>query len=200
MVARTLSALVIVGFAIGLSGAAPTVDVAAAEAGWSPYFVLTGTKTEPTYVEHVRLERAGDIFILEGGAPAGMETAREIVALRADGALSHLECPAAARCGSSEPPSGFLASAVVLAAIRHRQLSGRFPLLPYGGLELICIPAEQLGIRAAVLDPCIDIRSGAVVAQRHRRSGEFDGPTLDSWSMNISTSHQVASERQPPPK
>jgi hypothetical protein len=196
MVRHLVSALVILGAAVGLSSARLTIDIAAAEADWSPHFVLTGTKTEPTYVEHVRLERAGDVFILEGGAPAGMEAAREVVVLGADGRLSHLECPAAARCDSDEPPSGFLASAVVLAAIRDRQLSGRFPLLPYGGLELVCIPAERLGIRAPVLDPCVDAHSGAVVAQRHRRSGEFDGPTLDSWSMNISTSRQLTSEHR----
>jgi hypothetical protein len=39
-----------------------------------------------------------------------------------------------------------------------------------------------------VLDPCIDARSGAVMAQRHRRSGEFDGPSLDPWSITLSVS------------
>ena len=92
------------------------------------------------------------------------------------------------RCDGAEPPSGFLASAAILAAIRSQQLSGRFPLLSYGDLQLMCIPAERLGIHDAVLDPCIDARSGAVIAQRHRRSGEFDGPSLDPWSITLSTS------------
>jgi hypothetical protein len=90
------------------------------------------------------------------------------------------------RCDGTEPPSGFLASAAILAAIRGQQLSGRFPLLPYGGFALVCIPAERLGIQDAVLDPCIDAASGAVIAQRHRRSGEFDGPSLDPWSITLS--------------
>jgi hypothetical protein len=37
-----------------------------------------------------------------------------------------------------------------------------------------------------VLDPCVEAHSGAVIAQRHRRSGEFDGPSLDPWSINLS--------------
>jgi hypothetical protein len=89
-------------------------------------------------------------------------------------------------CDTSEPPSGFLASAVILGAIRAQRLSGRFPIVSYGGFELLCVPADRLGVQNAVLDPCIEAHSGAVVAQRHRRSGEFDGPSLDPWSINLS--------------
>jgi hypothetical protein len=189
MVSRWASALTAIGIAgVGGTSAVPSIDIAAAEASWRPQFVLTGTKTEPTYVEHIRLERAGDVFVLQGGAPAGMASSRESVALRADGRLVHLECPTGMPCDGTETPSGFLASAAILAAIRDRHLSGSFPLLPYGDLQLVCIPAELLGIRDPVLDPCIEARSGAVIAQRHRRSGEFDGPSLDPWSITLSTS------------
>jgi hypothetical protein len=174
--------------------AATTVDIEAVAASWSPQFVLTGTKTEPTYIEHVRLERDGNLFILEGGAPAGMRPSRESVVLGQDGALRHVDCPEGMRCDETEPPSGFLASAVILAAIRQQRLSGHFPVLSYGGLEVLCIPADRLGVQDAVLDPCVEVHSGAVVAQRHRRSGEFDGPSLDPWSINVSTpSFQPAS-------
>jgi hypothetical protein len=154
MVSRWASALTAIGIAgVGGTSAVPSIDIAAAEASWRPQFVLTGTKTEPTYVEHIRLERAGDVFVLQGGAPAGMASSRESVALRADGRLVHLECPTGMRCDGTETPSGFLASAAILAAIRDRHLSGSFPLLPYGDLQLVCIPAELLGIRDPVLDP-----------------------------------------------
>lgn len=189
MVRRWACALAALGIAAsGGTGAVPTVDIVAAEASWHSQFLLSGTKTEPTYIEHISLRRDGDIFILEGGAPAGMAPSRESIMLRADGTLTHLDCPAGMRCGGAEAPSGFLASAAILAAIRSQELSGRFPLLPYGDFQLACIPAERLGIEDAVLDPCIDAHSGAVMAQRHRRSGEFDGPSLDPWSITLSTS------------
>jgi hypothetical protein len=166
--------------------AAPTIDLTAAAAFWGPRFILTGTKTEPTYIEHIRLERYDDLFILRGGAPAGMAPSRESIALDANGTLKHVDCPPGMSCDTMDLPSGFLASAVILAAIRQQRLSGRFPLLSYGGLELVCIPADRLGLQDAVLDPCLEVHSGAVVAQRHRRSGKFDGPSLDPWSINLS--------------
>lgn len=188
MVRRWACALTALGIAASGPGAVPTVDIVAAEASWHSQFLLSGTKTEPTYIEHIRLRRDGDIFILEGGAPAGMAPSRESIMLRADGTLTHLDCPAGMRCGGAEAPSGFLASAAILAAIRGQELSGRFPLLPYGDLQLVCIPAERLGIHHALLDPCIDAHTGAVIAQRDRRSGEFAGPSLDPWSITLSTS------------
>jgi hypothetical protein len=172
--------------AAGAVDAAPTIDIALAAASWGPRFILTGTKTEPTYIEHIRLERDGDLFILQGGAPAGMAPSRESITLGADGTLRHLDCPTGMSCDTIEPPSGFLASAVILSAIRQQRLSGRFPIVSYGGLELFCIPADRLGVQNAVLYPCVDAHSGAVVAQRHRRSGEFDGPSLDPSSIDLS--------------
>ncbi len=166
--------------------AASTVDIGAAAAAWAPRFILTGTKTEPTYIEHIRLERNGDLFVLEGGAPAGLPASRESIVLAADGALRHVDCPAAMQCDSAAPPSGFLAAAAIVAAIRQQRLSGRFPVSAYGTFRVVCIPAERLGIREPVLDPCVEIRSGAVLAQRHRRSGKFDGPSLDPWSIALS--------------
>jgi hypothetical protein len=115
--------------AAGAVDAAPTIDIALAAASWGPRFILTGTKTEPTYIEHIRLERNGDVFILQGGAPAGMAPSRESVTLGPDGVLQHLDCPAGMSCDTSEPPSGFLASAVILGAIRAQRLSGRFPIV-----------------------------------------------------------------------
>jgi hypothetical protein len=167
--------------------AASSIDIGAAAKSWAPQFVLTGTKTEPTYIEHIRLERDGARFVLQGGAPAGMPSSREVVLIDADGSLRHIECPAAMRCDNTEPPSGFLASAAIVAAIGHGRLSGFFQAFPYGSYRLVCVSAEKLGVREAILDPCVEIRSGAVMALRHRMSGQFEGPSLDPWSINIST-------------
>jgi hypothetical protein len=187
MVRAWTSAIGLVGLAAaGAVDATPTIDIATAAASWGARFTLTGTKTEPTYVEHIRLQRDGDVFILEGGAPAGMTPSRESIVLDASSTLRHIDCPARMSCDTANPPSGFLASAVILSAVRQQRLSGRYPILPYGGLELLCIPAERLGVHDPVLDPCVEAHSGAVIAQRHRRSGEIDGPSLDPWSVNLS--------------
>jgi hypothetical protein len=172
--------------------AASSIDIGAAAKSWAPQFVLTGTKTEPTYVEHIRLERDGALFVLQGGAPAGMPSSREVVVIDADGSLRHIECPAAMRCDNTEPPSGFLASAAIVAAIGHGRLSGFFQAFSYGSYRLVCVSAEKLGVREAILDPCVEIRSGAVMALRHRMSGQFEGPSLDPWSINISTRKSAA--------
>jgi hypothetical protein len=165
--------------------ATPTLDIASAAQAWQTRFILSGTKTEPTYIEQVRLERDGDLFILEGGAPAGMAQSRASLSVGAKGMLRFVECPKGMNCDRADAPSGFLASAVILAALRQQRLSGRFPVFSYGGFALVCIPADRLGVANAVLDPCIEAHSGAVVAQRHRRSGEFDGPSLDPWSIRL---------------
>jgi hypothetical protein len=172
--------------------AASSVDIGAAAKSWAPQFVLTGTKTEPTYIEHIRLERDGDLFVLQGGAPAGMPSSREIVVIAADGSLRHIECPAAMRCDNTEPPSGFLASAAIVAAISRGRLSGFFQAFSYGSYRLVCVSADKLGVREAILDPCVEIRSGAVMALRHRVSGKFEGPSLDPWSINLSTRNPVS--------
>jgi hypothetical protein len=175
--------------------AASSVDITATAKFWGLRFVLIGTKTEPTYIEHIRLERDGDLFVLQGGAPAGVPPSRESVIIQSDGSLRHKDCPPAMLCDRTEPPSGFLASAVIVAAIRHGRLSGFFPVLSYGSLRLVCIAADRLGVHDAILDPCVEIRSGAVVAQRHRLSEQFDGPSLDPWS--ISLSHQGTQSLSP---
>jgi hypothetical protein len=167
--------------------ASSSVDITALAMSWPPSFILTGTKTEPTYIEHIRLERDGDLFTLQGGAPAGMPSSRESLVVEPDGALRHIECPPGMRCDIVEPPSGFLAAAAIVSAIRNGRLTVRLPVSPYERFLLACVPAESLDIHDAILDPCIEIHSGAVMALRHRLSGQFDGPSLDPWSIGLST-------------
>jgi hypothetical protein len=165
--------------------ATPTLDIVTAAHAWETRFILNGTKTEPTYIEQIRLERDGDLFILEGGAPAGMAQSRASISVDPKGLLQFVDCPKGMSCDRTEAPTGFLASAVILAALRQQRLFGRLPVLSYGGFAIVCIPADRLGVENAVLDPCVEAYSGAVIAQRHRRSGEFDGPSLDPWSIKL---------------
>ena len=183
----TAIGIVALGTSTALS-AQSFADIKEAAQSWPSRYVLIGTKTEPTYIEHITLKRDGDLFVLQGGAPAGMQPSRESVIVETNGSLRHVECPSPKRCDGGETPSGFLASAAIVAAISHRRLFGFLPVFPYGSFQVVCIPAERLDIRDAILDPCAAINSGAVVAFRHRRSGQFEGPSLDPWSISITSS------------
>lgn len=158
---------------------------------WPSEYVVTGTKTEPTYIEHIRLERMGDIFTLEGGAPAGMAPSRATIAITDLGRLRYLACPAPANCRNGAVPSGFLASAAIVALTRRGKLELTLPPLRYGKFDVVCVPGEAIGIARPVLDPCVEIHTGAVIAQRHRLSHRFDGLSLDPWSIKIAIPGQV---------
>ncbi len=175
-----------VGIALSSTGRADDrLDIARLAKAWPKHFTLSGTKTEPTYIEQVRLTRNGDVFTLSGGAPAGMAQSREVVSVAAGGDIRPILCPAAMRCAAPLQPGGFLASAAIVAAARRGTLHGRLAPLRFGGYRIVCIPAEKIGVAHAVLDPCVEVGSGAVLAQRHRLSGKFEGPSLDPWSIEL---------------
>ena len=182
---KAAAALLMLGI-VGTAHAGETPDLADLAKSWPTHFALSGTKTEPTYIEHISLVRDGDVFTLAGGAPAGMSPSEERIEVTADGTLHRLSCPAAMNCADGRVPAGFLASAAILAAIKRGALTGPVMPLRYGAYRVVCIKAETLGIANPVLDPCIEIHSGAVLAQRHRRSGRFDGPSLDPASIELS--------------
>jgi hypothetical protein len=172
------------------SGHAPasgveTVDIASWISGWPVSYHLSGSKSEPVYLEAVDVIRRGDVFTILGGAPAWAERSLEAIAVESDGRLRHTICPRAMNCDDRSVPSGFLASAALLAASRSGKPLGRADPLPYGARTVLCIPAERIGVVQPVLDPCFDTVTGAVLAQRHRLSGKFDGPSLDPWSIRF---------------
>lgn len=164
------------------------VDLADVAAGWTEPFTVTGTKTEPTYIEHVTITRDANVFTVAGGAMADMEPSIESVRLDDDGTIEHVVCPAAMDCTSPRPLTGFLATASVLSAARSGRLTGTVIPQSFGDRTVVCVPAEQIGVVEPVLDPCLDIETGAVLAQRHRRSGTYDGPTFDPWSITVAAS------------
>jgi hypothetical protein len=185
MVKAALLSLIVPMALLSTARADDRLDIARLAQGWPKHFTLSGTKTEPTYVEQVRLTRSGDVFTLSGGAPAGMVQSREVVSVTPGGDIRPIVCPAAMRCVAPLQPGGFLASAAIVAAARRGKLHGRLAPLRLGSYQVVCIPAEEIGVAHAVLDPCVEIRSGAVLAQRHRLSGKFEGPSLDPWSIEL---------------
>lgn len=167
--------------------AGETLDIARLARSWPTHFTLSGTKTEPTYIEHIRMRRDGNVFTLEGGGPAGVAPSVEVVTVAPDGTLTATVCPKAMNCARPLRPDGFLASAAILGALRRGKLKGRLQPRRFGHYRVVCVPAEEIGIAHPILDPCVEIHSGAVLAQRHRRTGRFDGPSLDPWSVRLGT-------------
>ena len=193
---RALGSLVLVGAFVACTSqrreaerstpAAPKpvelVDVAAT---WTQSYTVTGIKTEPTYIEHVTITRNDDVFTVAGGAMVHMEPSVESVRLDDSGRIEHIVCPAAMDCTTPRPLTGFLATASVLSAARSGRLTGSVIPQTFGNRTVVCVPAEQIGVADPVLDPCLDLETGAVLAQRHRRSGTYDGPTFDPWSVTV---------------
>ena len=170
----------------------PSIDVATWIAGWPTRFDVSGGKSEPTYVEAINIDRRGDVFTAVGGAPAWEERLVEKVSIDPHGGATNLICPSGLSCDKARPGVNFLSNAWLLAAFRKRTphggsgFLGRATPVPYGARQVVCIEAERVGVTEAVLDPCFDLETGAVLAQRHRLSGRFDGPSLDPGSIRIS--------------
>lgn len=161
-----------------------SIDVAAWVKDWPVRFSVAGGKSEPAYVEAININRRGDIFTTIGGAPAWEKRATETALIDPFGKVTLAGCPSGNVC-DARPAVSFLSSAWLLGSFRRGADLGRAMPVPYGTRQVICIPAERIGVAEAVLDPCFDLQSGAVLAQRHRLSGRFDGPSLDPGSIRV---------------
>jgi hypothetical protein len=161
-------------------------DLARWAANLPARYAVHGVKAEPTYEEALDLRRDGDVFVVVGGAPGWSARSTESVKVSADGTLLHWPCGANEGCRLASPPAGFLATAALIAAQRRGALaSARGVVVPFGARRVVCVDAVRLGIERPILDPCFDLRTGAAIAQRHRLSRRFDGPTLDASSIRF---------------
>jgi hypothetical protein len=191
MRAVLLLAFAFAAFAVALfptersEGGNSSIDVAAWVARWPANFSVEGGKSEPTYVEAVSIRRRGDAFTTVGGAPAWEKRAVETLSVDAGGNVTHVVCLNGGTCGNARPSVSFLSTAWLLAAYRERGALGSATVVPYGPRQVVCLPAERIGVVEAVLDPCFDFETGAVLAQRHRLTDRFDGPSLDPGSIRI---------------
>ena len=174
--------------------AAQRLDLAAWAVGLPVAFEVHGTKAEPTYEETIDIVRVGDAVTVTGGAPAWAARAVETAQVSAAGAL----CLGTAPCAAARSTSGFLATAALVAASRRHGLSGSVQPRSFGDRQVVCVPGEQLGTVEPILDPCFDRLSGAAIAERHRLTGAFDGPTLDPSSLRIAIPAPLAAQRQTP--
>jgi hypothetical protein len=184
MVARGLA----ISIALALScvpARAAEIDVASWAKALPQNFSASGSKNEPTYLAAIDISRDGDLFTIRGGAPAWMARSVESVRVAADGTIVHRICPAGMDCRQDVHPAGFLSSAALLAAARRGLLHGMASVEQYGAYSVVCVPGEQLSINNPILDPCFEINSGAAIAEKHRTSHRFDGPSLDPVSVRI---------------
>jgi hypothetical protein len=178
----------------GLTGASDSrisgpESIAATVALWPREFEVTGTKTEPTYIEHVRFGRRGDLFGLEidivaQGNAAGGRT-RTVLSVSPEGVVTEVGC-GRPDCTIDQPPHGYLATAWVLALQRRNGLQSPIRQRVLAGRSLICLDDSALGTPQPVMDPCLDTATGAALAQLSRIDpGRFAGPTLDGTGIAI---------------
>lgn len=198
----SLALLVACGSSAGPGGAgqsAAQVELAAVVARWPPVWTVTGTHSEATYVEHIRVTRRAEDFqltidVTAQGAQAGGRWSRT-VRVGGQGAVVDLD-PAgcAGNCTELDSMRGYLAAAVLLAL--HRSGTGPTSgvVRKFGPRSVICVAGDALYAAAGtpvapgavVLDPCFDRTTGAVVAQYAPMLGTFGGPTLDTSTLTIS--------------
>lgn len=182
---KALAAACIVAIAAFRQAAAADIDLSAWVKGLPETFTVSGVKNEPTYLAAIDIWRQGKRLTIRGGAPAWMERSVEAVEVASDGTVKHVVCPAGMDCNAQSAPAGFLSTASLISAADVGRLHGRVAVEAYGPYEVLCVPAEQLGIRDPILDPCFEIGSGAAIAEKHRTSHRFDGPSLDPSSIKI---------------
>ena len=183
---------------------------------WPRHYEVSATHSEPQYVEHVRLLRSGSNFVLIGGVSLRDVPLRMKVQVGSDGSIrgtdatgQEIVCPDAVAVPCALPLRGFLASAAVLAAARRGAMPRVLVRALYAGRCVVCVDAAQIATAAApspaleppIVDPCLDARTGAVLAFRHRRSEHFEGASLDPESIRIAVGSVVRSQirgaRQP---
>jgi hypothetical protein len=184
------AALVALMSCIAATASAKDVDLATWARALPTKFSVSGSKTEPTYMAAIDIGRDGDSVAVLGGAPAWMERSLEAVSVDAGGAIRHVSCPNGMDCSGPTHPSGFLSTAALISASRKGTLAGAGKIEPFGTFSVVCVDAGMLGVSRPILDPCFEIHTGAAIAQKHRESRRFDGPSLDPVTVRIGSPSQ----------
>ncbi|SDZ54344.1 hypothetical protein [Herbiconiux ginsengi] len=192
------AAIVVVGVVGGAAASqveSPIADgseiaLAPIVAAWPDGYSVTGTKSEPLYVEHITSTRDGNRFSLvidvvaQGDSPLGVQHSE--VRLQPDGAVRWTGgcTKTAAECLDDPGLRGFLSQAAVLGAIRRGVLSADATgtARTLHGHPVVCVSDAALHPDAPPvvdgLDPCFSISTGALLGHWSTPSAAFVGPTL----------------------
>lgn len=175
-----------------VTAGAEEVNLAEWAAALPEHYTVQGVKNEPTYLAATDVIREGDLITIKGGAPAWTKRSMEALRVYPDGQVAQVICPPGMMCtqqmrsaADGTMPAGFLSTAGLISAQRQGRLTGRAEMRPFGKVQVICLPGEVVGIADPILDPCFETVTGAAIAQRHRDTGAFDGPTLDPADLTI---------------
>lgn len=155
---------------------------------WPEGYTVTGTKSEPLYVEHITSTRDGALYRLtidvksQGESALGVQTGE--VALEADGRIRWIDgcTKTAAECLDDPGLRGFLSQAALLAAERTGTLPATGVSRTLHGHPVVCVSDLALHPDAPPtvdgLDPCFSIATGALLGHYSTDSDAFVGPTL----------------------
>jgi hypothetical protein len=157
-------------------------------ATWPDAYRVTGTKSEPLYVEHITSTRTGDDYALtidvvaQGDSPLGVQSSS--VHLDADGTVRWVDgCTKAPdRCADDPGLRGFLSQAALLAAERRGGLPEWGVARTLHGHPVVCVSDAALHPldppTVVTLDPCFSTATGALLGHWSSDSDAFVGPTL----------------------
>ncbi|MGA1838140.1 hypothetical protein VD659_14555 [Herbiconiux sp. 11R-BC] len=164
------------------------VALAPIVAAWPEAYTVTGTKSEPLYVEHITSTRTGAAFsvtidvVAQGDSPLGTQNSQ--VELGADGSIRWTGgcTKPAAECADDPALRGFLSEAAVLSAARRGFLPAEGVARTLHGHPVVCVSDAALHPDAppavASLDPCFSMSTGALLGHWSSASSAFVGPTL----------------------
>ncbi len=167
-----------------------TIALAPIVAAWPDGYEVTGTKSEPLYVEHITSLRDGGRFTLtidvESQGQSALGVQHGSVQLEADGRIRWVDgcTKTAAECADDPGLRGFLAQAALLGALQRGVLGpdavGTARTLH--GHAVVCVTDRMLYPDSPPvvegLDPCFSIATGALLGHWSTPSSAFVGPTL----------------------
>ncbi|WP_382306925.1 hypothetical protein [Herbiconiux sp. UC225_62] len=193
--AALLVVLVVVGGPTESRAESPTVDgaeiaLAPIVAAWPQGYTVTGTKSEPLYVEHITSTRDGDLYsvtidvVAQGDSPLGVQ--KSAVRLTSDGGIRWIDgcTKTAADCLDDPGLRGFLSQAALLGALERHVLTADATGVArtLHGHPVVCVTDAALHPDAPPvvegLDPCFSISTGALLGHWSTPSAAFVGPTL----------------------
>ena len=117
---------------------------------------------------------------------AGLATLAVVVATAAGARAQAVTLPALTSSPTGTPAPVAQSAAAATPTPNPLTVNGTFRSFYFTRQNASNNPGAQFDFTPGAKYALVDAHSGAVVAQRHRRSGEFDGPSLDPSPIDLS--------------